>query len=604
MRAHLTIVFGEGDPKVCELLPGEPLRVGRHHENDLVVRDETVSRHHAEIYCESGRWFIRDKGGVNTTRINGKVITGPTELRDGHLIDVGKTSLRFSLELATNGVPGQPATGTQWDISPSCMDSPTGKTVLLQDELMALCGFMAAAVKAGEPRPLIQQALESVHRQLGATVSGFLSLDKENPLPKVVLPRLAAVDIHLSKWLTQEVEKQGRTVWKKSQPPSPTDDDSLQAFADAICVPLRAGKTPLGALHVYRLGKPFQEREALFLEVLAGHLANSLHLLRVHRTLEAENSRLRVHSQAGDELIGTSLPLQELRQRIARLALRPSTVLIVGESGAGKELVALALHRQSPRREGPLVSVNCAAFTAALLESELFGHCKGAFTGADHDRAGVFEQADEGTLFLDEVGELSLDCQARLLRVIEGKGFRRVGGTSEIEVNVRILAATNRQLEKEVETNRLRRDLYFRLQGIEIRVPPLREHLEDIPELVETFLNRFAVEWGRRTKVTEEALRRLQDYAWPGNVRQLRAVLENAVASTDREILEPGDLLLPTEGPTTESPPLNLKKLEAWAVQRALCKTDGNITQAARLLGVARETFNAMMRRYGVERKE
>jgi len=503
MRAHLTIVSGEGDPKVCELRPGEPLRVGRHHENDLVVRDDTASRHHAEIYWESGRWFIRDKGGVNTTRVNGKVITEPTELRDGHLIDVGKTSLRFSLELAGNGVPRQPATGSQWDVSPSAMDSPSGKTVLLQDELMALCGFMAAAVKAAEPRPLIQQALESVHRQLGATVTGFLSLDKENPLPKIVLPRLAAVDIHLSKWLTEEVEKQGRTVWKKSQTRSPADDDSLQAFADAICVPLRAGESPLGALHVYRLGKPFQEREALFLEILAGHLANSLHLLRVHRTLEAENSRLRVHSQAGDELIGKSPPLQELRQRIARLALRPSTVLIVGESGAGKELVALALHRQSPRREGPLVSVNCAAFTAALLESELFGHCRGAFTGADHDRAGVFEQADEGTLFLDEVGELSLDCQARLLRVIEGRGFRRVGGTSEIEVNVRILAATNRQLQKEVETNRFRRDLYFRLQGIEIRVPPLREHLEDIPELVETFLSRFAVEWGRRTKVSE-----------------------------------------------------------------------------------------------------
>ena len=250
MRAHLTIVSGEGDPKVCELRPGEPLRVGRHHENDLVVRDDTASRHHAEIYWESGRWFIRDKGGVNTTRINGKVITEPTELRDGHLIDVGKTSLRFSLELAGNGVPRQPATGSQWDVSPSAMDSPSGKTVLLQDELMALCGFMAAAVKAAEPRPLIQQALESVHRQLGATVTGFLSLDKENPLPKIVLPRLSAVDIHLSKWLTEEVEKQGRTVWKKSQPPSPADDDSLQAFADAICVPLRAGESPLGASRV------------------------------------------------------------------------------------------------------------------------------------------------------------------------------------------------------------------------------------------------------------------------------------------------------------------------------------------------------------------
>jgi Nif-specific regulatory protein len=318
--------------------------------------------------------------------------------------------------------------------------------------------------------------------------------------------------------------------------------------------------------------------------------------------LEAENSRLRSHSPVADQLIGSSAALQALRHRIARLAPHSSTVLIVGESGAGKELVALALHRQSNRHEGPLVTVNCAAIAPTLLESELFGHTKGAFSGAGKAHRGFFQQADEGTLFLDEVGELSLECQAKLLRVIERKGFRPIGATQEVQVDVRIIAATHRNLEREVAADRFRQDLYFRLQGIQLQVPPLREHLEDLPELVKYFLESLAGEYGRLARLSDAALDKLHQHSWPGNIRQLRSVLENAVALSEKELLEPADLLFSPASGGGEPHSLNLEELEAWAIRQALRRTDGNITQAARLLGVVRDTLTNRMKKLGVER--
>ena len=296
--------------------------------------------------------------------------------------------------------------------------------------------------------------------------------------------------------------------------------------------------------------------------------------------------------------------MQKLRQRIARLAVHPSTVLILGESGVGKELVAQALHNESPRRNGPLVGVNCAAIAPSLLESELFGHCKGAFSGADRDHPGLFQQADEGTLFLDEVGELSLESQAKLLRVIEGKGFRPVGGTAEIQVDVRTIAATHRDLQSMVQADRFRKDLFFRLQGMQIQVPPLREHLEDLGELVNYFLKKMAVEWGRQVKLSPAALARLQQDSWPGNVRQLRSVLENAVALSDSNILEPEDLVLSVGPNPTEPPSLNMEELESWAVRQALRRTGGNVSQAARMLGIVRDTLISKMKKYGIKREE
>src|SRR5262249_11347547 len=282
------------------------------------------------------------------------------------------------------------------------------------------------------------------------------------------------------------------------------------------------------------------------------------HLLRGRRALEADNRRLRVHaSAAGDELIGGSAAMMQLRQRVRQLAAGPCTVLIRGESGKGKGLGTLALHRNRARCRGPLVAVNCAAINESMAESELFGHVKGAFTTAVRDHAGYFAQADMGTLFLDEIGELSLDLQAKLLRAIEYRCFRPVGARAEAKADVRIIAATNRDLEREVRDGHFRRDLFFRLTS-RLDVPALREHPEDVPELAAHFLDLFAAEHRRRLTLAEAALERLTTFSWPGNVRQLRSVLESAVVMAGSAgVIHVSDLHLardPLEEPPTECP--------------------------------------------------
>lgn len=606
MGARLTIVSEAGVPVVYDLSPEEPATLGRHRSNTVVLRDEHASRWHAQIVHEDGHWVLREiENPRNGTKLNGQRIRQQSILQDGSEISIGDTRLRFTLTRSGKSTArALHGARTPTEPQPTSSASASGQdTSLLPDALTALFSFVARSLEDSDPRLLVRHALSLIASQTRADVTGFLSLDPEDPLPKLVLPELARVDFHLSRQLTQRVQRDGRAVWLGATAGTAGSSDSLIPFTDALCVPLSAGGAPLGALHAYRSSAAFCERDQRFCEVLAGYLANSLHVLRVRRTLEAENSRLRVHSSAGDELVGDSALMKQLRQLIGRAAPRPSTVLIRGESGVGKELVALGLHRQSTRQEGPLVVVNCAAIASTLPEAELFGHTKGAFTGADRDRAGLFQQADEGTLFLDEVGELSLECQAKLLRVIEGKGFRPVGASAEVKVDVRIIAATNRDLEREVKAGKFREDLYFRLQVIHIPVPPLREHPEDIPALVEFFLDKLAVECRRQVKLTEGALRRLQAYSWPGNVRQLRSVLESAVFMSDSAVLDVGDLRLPVEALGQQLPPLNLEQLEAWAIRQALQQTEGNITQAAKLLGIVRDTLASKMKKYGVSRE-
>jgi Nif-specific regulatory protein len=622
MAQRLIISVGEGIPAVCELVPHRSVTLGRHRSNTMVLQDKHASRQHAEVFPSNGRWFIRDCNTLNGTRINGKRITEPQPLTDGEEIGIGDTRLLFLQEPTNRDSPppeknGRDPKKAQADSArpggkestKPASDPPSGEqhqTILQVDELTALCSFMTTAVEETSPRALIERALAIVHSQTGAGLTGFLSLDPEDPLPRVVLPERASVDAHLSRRLTVRVQQEGRLVCL-SQNSEAIDSSSLLSFQDAMCVLVGDSSAPMGALHVYKSGKPFTEREARFCEVLAGYLTNSLRVLRSRRTLEAENSRLRGRTPGGGEtLIGESPAMHRLRQEIGRLAPRACTVLITGESGVGKELVANALHRLSPRAEAPFVAVNCAAIMTTLADAELFGHVEGGFTGATCDRPGYFEQADEGTIFLDEIGELSLECQAKLLRVIEGKGFRPVRGEAEVHVDVRIVAATHRNLQQMVQEGKFRSDLFFRL-GVPIKAPALREHAEDIPALVEHFLTSLGHEYRRPLQLTQAALRRLQAYSWPGNVRQLRAVLENAVAMSDGAVLDVEDLRWPDSflgtGPN-DPPTLNLEQLEVWAVRRALQQTQWHLAQAAELLGVHRDTLTNKIKKYDIRRDD
>jgi two-component system response regulator HydG len=319
-----------------------------------------------------------------------------------------------------------------------------------------------------------------------------------------------------------------------------------------------------------------------------------------------ENSAVR---PGAGGIISRSAAMSRVMRSIAAVASSEATVLITGESGTGKELVARAVHDGSARRDGPFVPVNCAALTESLLESELFGHEKGAFTGAGSRRRGRFQSADNGTIFLDEIGEISPSVQSKLLRVIQEKEIQPVGSDANIRVNVRILVATHRDLALEAEQGRFRRDLYYRLNVVTVALPPLRERPEDIPLLAGHFLNKFALKNGKQVKAfTSAAMRRLCAHDWPGNVRELENAVERAVVLLKGEYVTEEDLppaLFPEfragGGPeSVPSPAVTLEELEREAVLKAVGGANGNKSEAARLLGITRKTLHAKLRRYGI----
>ncbi len=301
-----------------------------------------------------------------------------------------------------------------------------------------------------------------------------------------------------------------------------------------------------------------------------------------------------------DQILGKSKPMQEVFDLIRRVADTQTNILITGESGTGKELVAKAIHFNSSRKHAPFIPVNCAAIPEFLLESELFGHVKGAFTDAKADKRGLFEEANKGTLFLDEISEMPMLLQAKLLRAVQEREIRRVGATRSVPVDVRIIAATNLHLAEEVHAKRFREDLYYRLNVIEIRLPPLRERKEDIPLLCDMMLEKSSV--GRQkqvTKLSEATLGLLLDYAWPGNVRELENIMERAVTLAQGPVVTPNDLppaIRDAQGDrylVEESAEqlLSLEDIEHLYIQRMLEKTGGNKFQAAQILGIDRKTL-------------
>jgi DNA-binding NtrC family response regulator len=320
-------------------------------------------------------------------------------------------------------------------------------------------------------------------------------------------------------------------------------------------------------------------------------------------SLRREVNRLRreVHKEYSfHQILGKSKPMQEVFDLIRRVADSPTNVLITGESGTGKELVAKAIHYNSDRRDAPFIPVNCAAIPEQLLESELFGHMRGAFTDAKMDKRGLFEEAQKGTLFLDEISELPLMLQAKLLRAIQEKEVRRVGANKPIAVDVRIIAATNLNLGEEVKAKRFREDLYYRLNVIELKLPPLRERREDIPLLVDAFLKKCGEARGKMVKgVSEAALAMLIDYTWPGNVRELENVIERAVTLSRGEKISPDDLPPTVQGARGDRRVLDeaaertlpLHEIEKEYIKKILEKTGGNKYQAAHALGIDRKTL-------------
>lgn len=310
-----------------------------------------------------------------------------------------------------------------------------------------------------------------------------------------------------------------------------------------------------------------------------------------------------------DGIIGRSKRMTEVIDTVKKITATTVTVLIYGESGTGKELIARAVHYNSPRKNAPFTAINCAAIPDNLIESELFGYEPGAFTGATHRKPGIIESADGGTLFLDEIGDLPLLTQTKLLRVLQDKEVRRLGGKDTIKVNVRFIAATNKDLEKEIETGKFREDLYYRLKVVTVTLPPLTDRKEDIPSLVNFFISKFNAEFGKQiTGIDHRALKLLTDYHWPGNIRQLGAVIERAVLMADTPVINPEDIKSELKQPTAcaimdmEIPDEGIvfEELEKKLLKQAMLKANNVAAKAARLLGMSYKTFWYRLEKFGI----
>ena len=671
---YLVVQRGPARLEVVDLIPGTRLTIGRSPGNRIVIPDPKCSRQHCEIYGRENRWFLRDLDSRNGVVVDGQRISADWELELGQTISFGACQVVFTdihPDLATSNsvTPSDPYAiierkgGTQFDRPRRAAQDGPGASELFQ--------LARAMNSAADTVALADCVLEGVVKGTSADVGGVLLFPSMAGGADSSQLRLVSVrgseSTGFSKYLSDIVlhDHEALLAHDISENSLLMARDSITSLSakSAICAPVRHKGAVVGVIHLYTTteGRALDADCLEFTLAVADQFGSVLEAVREREQLavglsrvESQFQELRQQLAVETELVGRSPLLDKVRNAIARVAPTDATVMIRGESGVGKELVARAVHFNSSRRTGPFVCVNCAALTETLLESELFGHEKGAFTGASAQKAGKFEQAHMGTIFLDEVGEMSPDIQSKFLRVLEGNPFERVGGDKSINVDVRVVTATNRNLEVAVREGKFRQDLFFRLQVIEVFVPPLREHPEDIPAITQHFLERF----GRKSRVrvkglNREAIELLKRHPWPGNVRELRNVVERAVILTDHEVLTPADITLSSIEAAIESPPVRggsvvaaptgrpevpaerptepgprsapaipvltpidpnriwlemaeegatLDEIDKLYIHAVLEHCKWNKSNAARLLDIERTTLDRRLKRYGLER--
>ncbi len=671
MLAYLVIREGTKWTDVYRLVPGRTVTIGRAATNQIVIKDERCSRNHAEIFLTRGSWTFRDLDSRNGSLIGERQIRGDHTLAPGDVIRIAQCQLAFVQDLSqafpepiAGGGPDRLPMGEETHVG--ALVSETGdysdSNVLTSHEPTTITHrrnqtrFLVPGSATDVAVPRLGQAAAKLCRlafelasEPDATAVSHLALNGLFESAAIdagavlLLPRghegeLHPTDLQVvasrtdrepsyhkpSSFLAATVLRDGEAVLVRN-----IEGDSQLATKDskgefhataAICAPIRQDRKVIGLIHVYStaMDRAPDPDDLEFTLAVADNVALALRNLAKQQELSEnlnqtrnEVQQLRKQLGAESELVGSSPVLAGLQQQIARAAPSRATVLIRGESGVGKELVARAMHYASPRKKGPFVCLNCAALTETLLESELFGHERGAFTGATERKIGKFEAAHQGTLMLDEIGEMSPSIQAKFLRVLEGHSFERVGGSQPIKVDVRVIAATNRDLEKAVAENSFRRDLYFRLRVVEVFVPPLRKRPEDIVELANYFLDRFNSETGRKIRgFTPEALHLMQQYRWPGNVRELKNVIERAVVLARTDFIDTDDLNLSTIAAATDSSelampapkstfePLSLDEIERRHIHATLKATGWNKSRTAAILGVERSTLDRKIKRY------
>ena len=617
LYSYLLMTQGDHQGRHILLEGDDDIQIGRGLDCEIVLNDPSSSRVHAVIYRRDEEWRLRDADSRNGTFV------GETKIDDIQLhpdCNFRLGSSEFVFQQGTT-LPSDVGIGAQTVVRQTVirdvsLQSEDGCQPLLigawdSERLQDLLNLYQLAVRMWEvddPDDVVRIALELLHDQTDASITGFLWVHDDGQLkPKVVIPVGAEKTVGLSESLTDMVCRQGKAVWINNET-SLNDAASLTEFADGLCVPLLHQKTTLGAVHLYRTKGRFRDQDFDLAIALSRLLAVALARTRKQTRLQVDHQRLVAKSADVDEMIGESPPLLELKSRMEKIGRATGCVLICGQSGTGKELVARGVHRCSARLDRPMLAVNCAAIAPNLMESQLFGHCKGAFTGADSDHEGWFQQANSGTLFLDEVGELSLEGQAKLLRILEGHSFQPVGSTEEVTVDVRLIAATNQDLGDCVRTGKFREDLYYRLSVFELYVPPLCERGDDIGLLVDFFLEHFKLQHGQpNLQLSDEARNHLLNYQWPGNVRQLRNVIDSSVVLAEgteiqREDLGLRDSASPVEPGESEWESLRIDDWERKLIEEALKRTDRSAAKAAKLLGIGRATLYRKIEQHGLTR--
>ncbi|MGL6076711.1 MAG: sigma 54-interacting transcriptional regulator [Fimbriiglobus sp.] len=639
----LTRDDGFGD--VHPLIPGSRYPIGRAPSNRIVLKDDLCSRNHAEIFSTGDQWVIRDLGSLNGVTINEQPRKGDSQLKPRDAVRLGRAVYLFleSLEQLpslpeltrksdeTEGVAITKRLG-QTKYLPT-VPPPTDATITMPPvgqapkverptTTVALSILYRLALEMGEAQvssELAEMVLTALLQATPSEVGAVLQLrDGGKELDTVAYqarPSFRSGYHKVSQFVSREVLASKQAVLAEDI----GENDRLkkrESVADIratslICAPILHEGKSLGLLHLYHTGKDehLNTDDLEFALAVAQQLGTAWQRLRKQTGLSVENRVLKDQLKLDSELVGQSGPLRKIEDQIQRVASTKATVLIRGESGVGKELVARAIHFSSSRKDSPMVCLNCAALTETLLESELFGHEKGAFTGATERMMGKFEAANHGTIFLDEIGEMGLSTQAKLLRVLEGHPFERVGGNTPIQVDVRVVAATNRPLEEAVREGTFRKDLYFRLQVVQLDVPPLRDRVDDIPLIAEHFLKRYSREMGRKIRgFTPAALSKLTSYRWPGNVRELKNVIERAVALSNQAMIDDSDIwlspleLLEVKADPVEFEPQSLEKLEKEHIIRTLQHTDWNKSRTAEILGIERSTLDRKIKAYEIKK--
>ena len=619
MSASLETVAGKTEPMrftLDEDTLAQGVLMGRGRDADVRILDETASRRHAEVVVLDGRISLRDLGSANGTLLNDERITKPASLFEGDVIAVGGVHIRYHAravserETVVPGVDPEVQAAIDPDRADPAAEAATEDAIR---RLRLVCESAAALADAGDAREVPDLLLELLADALQfdrATVS----LVTTRGQAEVAAARPPGSRPPTSSTVRQRVFEEGEAVLvRDGHDPATVSNPSLarSRFRSTLVAPLKAADTVLGALALEaERAAAFTEQDLRAVAAVARQAALALRNLRALSTARATAASLARESSAGaPEIIGPSSTMDAVRERIGKAARADAAVLIVGETGTGKELVARNLHAQSPRHAAPFVALNCAALVQGLVESEFFGHEKGAFTGAVERREGRIAQAGSGTLFLDEVGDLPASMQAKLLRVLSERSFTRVGGHEALAMDCRIVAATNRDLKAMVQDDTFREDLYYRLAVVEIPVPPLREREGDIAAIAAFGLERLAARLGRRTpRLADDAQSALESHPWPGNVRELLNVLERVLVLLDGDTITADDLpadvrsgQAASAGKGSEDEVLSLREAEKRAVAAALRHTGGRKGDAAALLGIAWPTLNRKIREYGIE---